>query len=313
MVPAEPQSAGANAAEEDESLLDQLIPQLALAAVCFAAGALVGYQYGMTHHLEQPASGTSEEEGAVTEADWTNSRTSAAQELRTSGAAAAGAIHREAEAQSQGRLYASADAKPAPTPDSKDSAETSLPAGSTVQIAAGLGGERQPSEGLTHELEAGPSEAEDLEGELPFVHMPTPRSNSKEEAAASPRTPALSTPETSADWAGSSVPCTDAASRRDPDTGAAESFDSTCSSLEERVAQSGECSTSGRGTVGFVHVSETPSLQRLRWAMGGEAGQWPQLEHWDEATAFWGAFSRQLNVRQIFCSEPFSTTIHALL
>ncbi|KAK9914760.1 hypothetical protein WJX75_000214 [Coccomyxa subellipsoidea] len=30
--------------------------------------------------------------------------------------------------------------------------------------------------------------------------------------------------------------------------------------------------------------------------MGGEAGQWPQLEHWDEATAFWGAFSRQLNI-----------------
>lgn len=299
VVTHEPHIAGSDASDEHQTLLDQLIPQLALAAVCFAAGGMVGYQYGVNCQCEQPRlaasdSRSAEEEDAMPDTDRVDNRDSAAKELRTSGAAAAGAIQREAESHSQGRLYASADAAPGATPDSRASNATQLPAPNT---ALGPAGQGEPIERSSEGV--GASGQQDAKEELPFVHVLTPRGEGSDEepTGASPCTPASSSPGSVADGAGSSDAGTtaEAASRRDPDRGAGKCFGSP---LEERVAGSAECSSSGRGTVGFVQsMNETPGLQRLRWAMGGDGGQWPQLDHWDEATAFWAAFSRQLNVR----------------
>lgn len=305
-------SGNSGAGVAKEALLAHLAPQLALAAICFAAGAMVGYQYAVTSQSVRTAPGTAEGEGADPEADWIDEKSSARKQLRSSGVAAAAAIQSEAADHSQGKLYASADAEHAPPPSSEDSARSSTPPNTTSCAPASTGDQNQPSGSLTNDrnAEPAPSQEEDVEEELPYVHVQTPRGSQPSEAA-SPCTPGMSTPESTGGAGGSTEPHTtaDGWSRRETDAGlpeAAECFGSPCSSVEERVAQSAECSSSGRGTVGFVQLSTAPGLQHMRWAMGSEGGQWPQLEHWDEANAFWGAFSRQLNVRLCSCSSSGS-------
>ncbi|CAL8468718.1 g8258 [Coccomyxa elongata] len=262
---------------------------------------MVGYQYAVTSQPVHTAPGTAEGE-ADPEADWIEEKSSARKQLRSSGVAAAAAIQSEGAEHSQGKLYASANAEHAPMPSSEDSARSSTPPKATSCAPASTGDQNQPSGSLTndHNSEPAPSQREDVEEELPYVHVQTPRGSQPSEAA-SPRTPGMSTPESTGRAGESTEPHTtaDGWSRREADVSlpeAAECFGSPCSSVEERVAQSAECSSSGRGTVGFVQLSAGPGLQHMRWAMGSEGGQWPQLEHWDEATAFWGAFSRQLNI-----------------
>ena len=288
---------------EKETLLAHLAPQLALAAVCFAAGAMVGYQYAVTSQPVHTAPGTAEGKGADPEDDWLEKNSSARKQLRSSGVAAAAAIQSEAAEHSQGKRYASANAEHAPTPSNEDTARPSTPLSTTSCAPASAGHQNQPTENLIdgHTPDLAPSEDEDVEQELPYVHVQTPR-GSQPSSAASPCTPGVSTPESTGGAEESTEPRTtaDGWSRKEADAGipeAAECFGSPCSSVEERVAQSAECSTSGRREVGFVQLSAVPSLQHMRWALGSEGGHWPQLEHWDEATAFWGAFSRQLNVR----------------
>jgi len=139
---------------------------------------------------------------------------------------------------------------------------------------------------------------QEAEEELPFVHVQTPNGRGVQQEAASPCTPAISTPDDDALKGASSEAgsATDASSRRH--AGAAEVLCSPVTSMEERVGRSGECSSSGQGAIGFVDTSAAADLQHMRWVLssGHGAQQGPQLEHWDEATAFWAAFSRQLKV-----------------
>lgn len=282
-------------ADEDETLLAQLIPQLSLAIICFAAGALVGYQYGLTCQPGRLVSSRTQEElETEAEEDWNESRVSAKRELRSSGVAVAAAIEKEAEVQSQGKVYPSADAPVEGSPGPCTMADT------TEDAVSSLRRNSQPKNTPTAAAteEAAVSVQQEAEEELPFVHVQTPNGRGMQQEAASPCTPAISTPDDDALRGASSEAgaATDASSRRL--TGAAEVLHSPVTFVEERVGRSGECSGSGQGAIGFVDASAAVGLQHMRWVLssGDGAQQRPQLEHWDEATAFWAAFSRQLKV-----------------
>jgi hypothetical protein len=286
-------------------LQQQMMPLLALVAVSFAAGMLVGYQLGMTRqpgHVEagqHPSReyGTSQGAGEQGSLEEYEEVSSVMEELRSSGAAAAVALREEASLhRSAASLHHSPVSPASPQPDDADSVilgdtirtlERRQPDGNSVILGDSIAA---PDRRRLHCAGSSSTEC---------------RAAGKLQTPAGARSWASDTPESGIGAAEDTEEDNEEseAGRQDREAmQAVEMLSSrSCSAAEAGTLVPMACSAvCGRPADEAGHSNTSLSLEQLHAIVGGSAARESssvQLEHWDEVTACWAGVMRQLKVR----------------